>query len=241
MFNLSNKIYSNNNNLLLENINDLNQLMNYYKNNLSIKILGNIIDKINYIINENKKNLQLLRNDISKLSQKIDNLNINNINKQKIKYYGKYIGEVENGLPEGKGTWYGDNGNRYEGYWRNGIKEGKGIFYYNNGDRYEGDFRNGEKEGKGIYYYKSGNRYEGDNRNDKKEGKGIFYWNNGDRYEGDYRNDKIEGKGIYYYSNGDREMGDYYNGEEIGKHVTLTSNGEVKINNNDFIKESEFN
>jgi len=36
-------------------------------------------------------------------------------------------------------------------------------------------------------------------------------------------------------------MGDYYNGEEIGKHVTLTSNGEVKINNNDFIKESEFN
>ena len=33
MFNLSNKIYSNNNNLLLEIINDLNQLMNYYKDN----------------------------------------------------------------------------------------------------------------------------------------------------------------------------------------------------------------
>ena len=60
MFNLSNKIYSNNNNLLLEIINDLNQLKNYYKDNLSIKILGNVINKINYIINENKKNLELL-------------------------------------------------------------------------------------------------------------------------------------------------------------------------------------
>ena len=81
MFNLNNKIYSNNNNLLIEIINDLNQLMNYYKDNLSINILGNVINKINYIINENKKNLQLLRNDISslydKLSQKIDKLEIN--------------------------------------------------------------------------------------------------------------------------------------------------------------------
>ena len=146
-FNINNEIYSNNNNLLLdvvnrlenlltENnlqiiiprikdiiiimnkiINDLNQLMNYYRDNLSIKILSNVINKINYIINENKKNLQLLRNDISKLSQKIDNLNINNINKQEIKYSdgSKYIGQVVNGLPEGKGTWYGDDGDRYEG------------------------------------------------------------------------------------------------------------------------------
>ncbi len=81
MFNLNNKIYSNNNNLLIEIINDLNQLMNYYKDNLSIKILGNVINKINYIINENKKNLQLLRNDISSLCNQInkrfDELKIN--------------------------------------------------------------------------------------------------------------------------------------------------------------------
>ena len=31
------------------------------------------------------------------------------------------------------------------------IKEGKGIYYYNNGDRYEGDWKNGKREGKGIY------------------------------------------------------------------------------------------
>ena len=128
MFNLNNKIYSNNNNLLIEIINDLNQLMNYYRDNLSIKILGNVINKINYIINENKKNLQLLRNDISKLSQKIDNLNINNINKQELKFNnGKYIGQVVNGLAEGKGTWYEINGDRYEGEFKKGIYDGKGI------------------------------------------------------------------------------------------------------------------
>ena len=120
MFNLNNKIYSNNNNLLIEIINDLNQLMNYYKDNLSIKILGNVINKINYIINENKKNLQLLRNDISSLCNQInkrfDKLEINNINKQELKFPdGKYIGQVVNGLAEGKGTWYGFNSDRYEG------------------------------------------------------------------------------------------------------------------------------
>ena len=47
--------------------------------------------------------------------------------------------------------------------------DGKGIYYYNNGDRYEGDFRNHKKEGKGIYYYNDGDRYEGDFRNDKME------------------------------------------------------------------------
>ena len=91
--------------------------MNYYKDNLSINILGNVINKINYIINENKKNLQLLRNDISSMcnqtNKRFDKLEINNINKKEIKCIdGKYIGEVVNGLAEGKGTCYGFNGNR---------------------------------------------------------------------------------------------------------------------------------
>ena len=85
MFNLNNKIYSNNNNLLLEIVNDINQVINNSKEDLSIKILGNVINKINYIINENK-NLELLRNDISSLCNQInkrfDELKINNINKQ---------------------------------------------------------------------------------------------------------------------------------------------------------------
>ena len=55
LFNLNNKIYSNNNNIMLEIINELNQLRNYSQDNLIISKLGNIINKINIIINENKK------------------------------------------------------------------------------------------------------------------------------------------------------------------------------------------
>ena len=82
IFNLNDKIYSNNNNILLEIVNDLHQLMNYTKDNLIIKTLGNIIIKMNNMINENNKNTELLRNDISKLCDKnkknIDDLKINN-------------------------------------------------------------------------------------------------------------------------------------------------------------------
>ena len=42
------------------------------------------------------------------------------------------------------------NCGRYEGEVKNGIPEGKGIEYFNNGNRYEGDFKNGKKERKGI-------------------------------------------------------------------------------------------
>ena len=55
IFIINNKVYSNNNNLLLEIVKDLHQIMSCSKANLIIKILGNVINKMNYIINENKK------------------------------------------------------------------------------------------------------------------------------------------------------------------------------------------
>ena len=56
MYNLNNKIYSNNNNnLLLGIINDLQQINNITNDNLIIKRIEDIINKMNFIINENKK------------------------------------------------------------------------------------------------------------------------------------------------------------------------------------------
>ena len=205
-FTLNNQTYSNNNNILLGIINDLNQISNSSHENLTIKRISDVIIKMNFIINENKKNHEsimnqftLLQNQINQLSKKFDINNINNQQELKGKNW-RYVGQVVNGLREGKGIEYYNDGNRYEGDFRNDKREGKGIYYYNDGDRYEGDFRNDKKEGKGIFYFNNGNRYEGDFRNDNREGKGIMYWNDGDRYEGDYRNDKREGKGIYYYN-----------------------------------------
>ena len=62
IFSINNKVYSNNNNLLLEIVKDLHQIMNYSKDNLIIKILGNLINKMNYIMNEKKKFHHYLKN-----------------------------------------------------------------------------------------------------------------------------------------------------------------------------------
>ena len=51
IFNLNNKIYSNNNNLMHEIINELNKTKNDIDDNLIIKRLGDIINKMNFIIN----------------------------------------------------------------------------------------------------------------------------------------------------------------------------------------------
>jgi len=240
-FTLNNQTYSNNNNILLGIINELQQISNSCHENLTIKRISDVIIKMNFIINENRKTRELimnqftlLQNKFEQLSKKIDINNINNQQELKGIKNGKkwrYVGQVVNGLREGKGICYWEDGDRYEGDYKNDNKQGKGIYYGNNGDLYEGDWRNDKVEGKGIYYWNDGDRYEGNFRNGKAEGKGVYYYNDGARYEGDIRNGKKEGKGIMYYHNGDRSMGDYHNDKPIGKHVTLTRNGEVKINN----------
>ena len=118
MNNLNNKIYSNNNNLLLGIVNDLQQIINNTHDNLIIKRIGDIINKMNFIINDNKKNTQLIINHISSLenkmnglNKKFDQLNIKNnqLNNQIVNYnYGeRYVGQIVNGIREVKEFFIG--------------------------------------------------------------------------------------------------------------------------------------
>ena len=164
VFNLSQKMYTNNNNILIGIVDDLNQIINILNNNPIIKRIGDIIIKMNYIINDNKKNTELIINHISllqnQINKKFDELkfnNINQINNKEIKYKsGRYIGQVVNGLPEGKGIYYFNNGDRYEGDFKNDKREGKGIYYFHNGDRAMGDFYNGKPIGKHVMLTRNG-------------------------------------------------------------------------------------
>ena len=74
IFQLNNKIYANNNYILLGIINNLQQIINYSKDNLIIQILSEVINKINFIINENRKNAEQLKNDINKLINKVNQI-----------------------------------------------------------------------------------------------------------------------------------------------------------------------
>ena len=58
-FTLNNQTYSNNNNILFEIITELQQISNSSHENLTIKRISDIIIKMNFIINENKKNKRI--------------------------------------------------------------------------------------------------------------------------------------------------------------------------------------
>jgi hypothetical protein len=197
----------------------LNLKENYFQYNENhyneiIKRIENVIKKMIFIYNDNKKNTELilnrfssLKNKIEKMSKNIDEFENNPMNIQAKNFQdGIYLGRILNGVREGEGIMLFNSGERFVGHWRNDVQEDKGIYYYNNGDKYDGEWIDG-----------------------KREGKGIFYYHNGDRYEGDWKNDKKDGKGIIYLKNGDRAMGDYCNGFKRGKFVMLTKNGEINV------------
>ena len=219
IFKLNNLCFSNNNEILVGIINQINEIINDLLQkkqiDIIIKQLKNIIIIANQIITDNKKNFQQIIEEIKKMNNNINiqfndlkNNNNNNIITKIYKdggdYDGKYIGEFKDGL-----------------------RHGKGIMIFDYGDRYEGDWKNDKREGKGIFYFKDDSRYEGDYKNNKRNGIGVLYFVDGDRYEGGFKNGNLDGKGIFYFKNGDREMGDYLNGEPIGKHVILHSDGIV--------------
>ena len=161
-YNLCNKTYANQNNIMKGIINELDQIRNSINNNLIFKRIGDVITKINYLVNENNKNLELIRSDISKyfhqLDYKIDKMQINVVNIQELTFNdGKYVGYVKNKLAEGKGIYYYNSGEIYEGDWKNDKREGKGIYYFKNGDRMMGDYLNNKPVGKHIILSINGN------------------------------------------------------------------------------------
>ena len=123
----NNKIYSNNNNLLFGIINELQQIINNSNDNIIIQRISNIIIQMNNIINDNKKNTELIINTIKSLENKllsqmnniVDKGNTN-LNKQELVFGNvRYVGQAVNGLSEGKGIAYYDSepfkGDRYDG------------------------------------------------------------------------------------------------------------------------------
>ena len=58
---------------------------------------------------------------------------------------GKYVGEIENGKPNGQGTFTFPDGEYYVGSWKDGKKHGQGIYNYINGTKKVGEWKeNGE-------------------------------------------------------------------------------------------------
>ena len=156
--NIDDIILSNNN--IKDTINgiklNIDNIIKLCPNNISIQLknINFLLNALNEDINKNNKKL---KNLISNEILNTNNTKLNEINNTEIKYNdGKYIGQVVNGKPEGKGIAYYNNGDRYEGDFKNDKREGKGIYYAHNGDREMGDWKDGKEIGKHVILSKNG-------------------------------------------------------------------------------------
>ena len=101
---------------------------------------------------------------------------------------------------------------QYVGEWQNGKPNGKGTFFYADGEKYVGTFENYSRNGHGVFTFSDGAKYVGNHKDGEMNGHGIFTWANGDQYVGEFKNGKFHGKGIKTYLNSTVEEGIWKDG-----------------------------
>jgi len=111
------------------------------------------------------------------------------------------VNEEECASGNGVLQWFQDGspGGKFEGTMQQGKPNGKGTYLFGfsskfAGDRYEGDWVDGKKTGKGVYTWARGTRYEGAFLNDMMHGYGTYYASNGSvLYKGRWENNNFTG------------------------------------------------
>jgi hypothetical protein len=104
---------------------------------------------------------------------------------------------------------------KYLGELKNGTPHGRGVFFYNDDQRYAGDFIDGKFNGEGIYVFSDNHRYTGKWKDGLKHGEGTYIWTDGSRYSGSWENDLMNGRGTYTESDGRSWTGQWSNDKPL--------------------------
>lgn len=155
---------------------------------------------------------------------------------------GWYCGEFLLDEQNGKGQFYFDNGDKFEGVFRNDQME-DGSFRFCNNDLYVGKWQNGQFHGGGVYHscvnrivyngqYNKGKlngpviinyigrgSFTGTFQDGKRHGPGAFVFANGASFQGEFKDDMADGHGVQIYPNGDEFNGDYKDNHQHGLGV----------------------
>ncbi|KAG2374572.1 hypothetical protein C9374_010591 [Naegleria lovaniensis] len=140
---------------------------------------------------------------------------------------GMFKGDVENGVPHGKGLYYTKDGTSYDGGWIQGKRNGKGRLEYPDGSVYEGEFLNDMRHGHG-HYTTPNYVYEGLWANDKRNGQGMIEYVFGDKYDGCFTNNFPDGKGQYCFCDGSIYTGEFKHGWRHGVGTIQYADGITK-------------
>ena len=131
--------------------------------------------------------------------------------------YGKYVGEIENWIPNGQGKQTYPDGIMYKGEWKDGEKHGQGTDTQPDGSKYVGEWKNGKRNGYGTFTSPDGSKYVGKFRKGKRNGQGIFTWSDGGKYEGEWKNGVFHGLGTVTLPDGEKYVGDWKNNKKHGQ------------------------
>jgi hypothetical protein len=102
-----------------------------------------------------------------------------------------YLGDLRNGMANGRGFGYWKSGSSYDGQWKDNMRHGEGVFIWADGEKYEGEYQNDQRHGYGVYMAKAG-RYEGQWKEDMRHGEGKLYEANGKfKLQGIWEKDKL--------------------------------------------------
>ena len=148
-------------------------------------------------------------------------------------YWGKYVGKVNDGKPNGKGECSYDKGRGiYKGSWRDGERHGKGTYTNRDGRKYVGEWKKGLRHGKGTNISSKGIKYSGSWKDGMFHGQGKLTNPNGEEYVGKWKNGKEwntkhtkkDGTLVGKYKKGEkifgvlgRRLGDRYRGKYEGE------------------------
>ena len=150
----------------------------------------------------------------------------------------QYLGEIKNGLRNGKGKMTYSNGNIYSGDWIDDVFHGKGTYLNPNGQSISGDWENGYLIRGQIIFFKGvmgEEKYIGEVVYSffgypVPHGMGAYFYMNGDKYVGEFVDYKREGKGTFTWANGDSYCGFWQDDEYHGKGI-LNKDGIIKEGN----------
>ncbi len=150
---------------------------------------------------------------------------------------GRYVGEVKEGKPHGRGVATykrhpeRKNWKRYEGDWENGQFHGLGLLTLRNGSTYDGQWQSGLLHGRATTFEATRyeKRYEGEFAYGKKQGYGRETYVNGEFlvYEGNWQEDKFHGPGRLVNVFGDTYEGNFEESMVAGRGTITWENGDV--------------
>ena len=153
----------------------------------------------------------------------------------------RYIGGLKDGLRDGVGECFFNDGGYYAGQWKNDIACGFGVAKYADGSNYDGYFEDNKFHGKGKHVRANGDVYDGEWQNSDWCGNCKIFWkeynisfegyyglhgssvngkltySDGSYLEGFFNTSwKLEGKGKHVQANGDIYDGEWKKGEWCG-------------------------